>query len=267
MFLNTCFSLSAVAATVLTYLLSDQLSHWWLLPLLLGYYLAAVIVYLVFLYVTSLFLTQKKPIEKPKSFCRFFIVVTMRYLMGLMGARIRLIGKEKLPAEPCVLVSNHVSAFDPMLTLAALPKRRLAFISKESNLKIPIVGSFIYHAGFHAIDRENGMRALRTLKHAAQLMQSTGLDMGIYPEGTRSRTGELLEFKTGAFLLAKRSEAPLVIMSTKGSAEVPKNFPFKSTNVELEILEVLDAQRVREMSADDLSTYVRGVLEASLKKK
>lgn len=266
MILSIFFALCTVLATVATYTFSKGLSHWWVLPIAVGYYLASIVVYLLVLYLVSLLMSKKKPIEKPKMICRFFIVITMRYLMSIMGARIRLIGKEKLPKEPCVLVSNHLSAFDPMLTLAALPERKLAYISKESNLKIPIVGAFIHHAGFHAIDRENGMRALRTLKHAAEVMQSSGIDMGIYPEGTRSRTGELLEFKTGAFLLAKRSGAPLVIMTTKGSADVPRNFLHKTTDVELEILEVLDTEKVKELSIDELSAYVRGVIEEALKK-
>ena len=88
--------------------------------------------------------------------------------------------------------------------------------------------------------------------------------MGIYPEGTRSRTGELLEFKPGAFLLAKRAEAPLVIMVTKGTAGVLKKFPFRPTHVEYEILEVLEKERVKELSIDELSAYVRGVMEAAL---
>ena len=141
---------------------------------------------------------------------------------------------------------------------------RLAFISKESNMKIPLVGTYIYHAGFFGIDRENGMRALRTLKSAAELMKATGIDMGIYPEGTRSKTGELLEFKPGAFLLAKRADAPVVIMATRGTEQVVRNFPFRRTKVEFEILEVIEKERVKELSIEELSAYVRSVLENAL---
>ena len=131
-------------------------------------------------------------------------------------------------------------------------------------MKIPLVGTYIYHAGFFGIDRENGMRALRTLKSAAEIMKSSGIDMGIYPEGTRSKTGELLEFKSGAFLLAKRADAPVVIMATRGTEKIVKRFPFRSTRVELEVLEVIEKEKIKELSMDDLCAYVRGVLEKAL---
>ncbi len=262
MLLHIFFTLCAILATKGLYLGVDSLSYWWILPLLIGFYFASIAVYLLALYMVSFFLPKKEPVEKPKKFCRFFIVKTMRYLIPFIGVRTKVIGREKLPEEPCVIISNHLSAFDPMVALAAFPERNLAYISKESNMKLPIVGSFIWHAGFHAIDRENGMKALRTLKHAATLIKSCGLDMGIYPEGTRSRTGELLEFKTGAFLLAKRADAPLVIMVTRGSERVTKNALRRKTRVELEILEVLSRETVKSMSIDELADYCRrAVLE------
>ena len=264
MLLGILLFLFAAISTAGVYLLVQGLSYWWIAPLFVGFYLVWIILYLLGLFIISLFMSKKKPIQKPKMFCRFFIVHTMEYVMGALRTKITLIGKEKLPAEPCVLVSNHLSCFDPMAGLALFKDRKLAYISKESNLKIPLVGTFIYNAGFLAIDRENGMRALRTLKHAAELMKGAQIDIGIYPEGTRSKTGELLEFKPGAFLLAKRADAPVVIIATRGTNRVIKNFPWRSTKIELEILEVLDREKVKELSMDELSAYVRNTLEKAL---
>ncbi len=264
MFLHICFTLCALLSTLGIYMGVEGLSHWWSLPILAGIYLASIVIYLLGLYVVSFFLPKKEPVEKPKRFCRFFIVTTMRYLVPAIGVRTTVKGREKLPAEPCVIISNHLSAYDPMVALAAFPERNLAYISKEENMKLPIVGSFIWHAGFHAIDRENGMRALRTLKHAAGMIKSCGLDMGIYPEGTRSRTGELLEFKTGAFLLAKRADAPLVIMVTRGSERVTKNALRRKTRVELEILQVLSREEVKGLSIEELTDKCREIIKKGL---
>ncbi|MBQ8441569.1 MAG: 1-acyl-sn-glycerol-3-phosphate acyltransferase [Clostridia bacterium] len=264
MFLHICLLIASALSTLGVYLASYALSYWWIVPLFVAFYAAWVVIYLLALYISSLFMPTKEPIKKPKAVCRFFIVETMDYVMRLMRAKITVKGREKLPQEPCVIISNHRSCFDPMSKLAVFKERKMAFISKESNMKIPLVGTYIYHAGFFGIDRENGMRALRTLKSAAEIMKSSGIDMGIYPEGTRSKTGELLEFKSGAFLLAKRADAPVVIMATRGTEKIVKRFPFRSTRVELEVLEVIEKEKIKELSMDDLCAYVRGVLEKAL---
>ena len=264
MFLHICLLIASALSTLGVYLASYALSYWWIVPLFVAFYAAWIVIYLLVLYISSLFMPTKEPIKKPKAVCRFFIVETMDYVMRLMRAKITVKGREKLPQEPCVIISNHRSCFDPMSKLAVFKERKMAFISKESNMKIPLVGTYIYHAGFFGIDRENGMRALRTLKSAAEIMKSSGIDMGIYPEGTRSKTGELLEFKSGAFLLAKRADAPVVIMATRGTEKIVKRFPFRSTRVELEVLEVIEKEKIKELSMDDLCAYVRGVLEKAL---
>ena len=264
MLLNLCLLIASAFSTLGLYLGANAPSYWLILPVFAVFYAVWAVIYLLVLFISSLFMPTKEPIKKPKEICRFFIVETMEYVMGLMRAKITVKGREKMPAEACVIVSNHRSCFDPMAKLAVFKERRLSFISKESNMKIPLVGTYIYHAGFFGIDRENGMRALRTLKSAAELMKSAEIDMGIYPEGTRSKTGELLEFKPGAFLLAKRADAPVVIMATKGTEKVVKNFPLRSTRIEFEVLEVIEKERVKELSIDELNAYVREVLEAAL---
>ena len=264
MLLSIIFFLAASLSTVGLYLGLEQLSYWWILPLFVAFYAAWIIFYLFCLFVSSWFMSQKKPRQKSAKGCMWFIVETMDWLMRLLRVKITVKGRDIIPNEPCIFVSNHISCFDPMAMLAVLKDRRLAFISKESNMRIPLVGNFIYHAGFRGIDRENGMRALRTLKAASELIKASGIDMGIYPEGTRSKTGELLEFKTGAFLLAKRTDAPVVILVTRGTNGVVKRTPFRSTRVELEMLEVLSREQVKTLSLDEMSAYVRERLEKAL---
>ena len=263
--LHYLFLALAVIATVVLYLAVPTLSLWLLLPLLVAAFVGVILLYLLFLFIASLFLSQKKKVTDPKPFCAFMIRITMDWLMRLFRIRIKLTGTELLPKEPCIIVSNHRSDFDPMTVLAVLKGRRLAYISKEANFRIPIVGNFIHHAGFLAIDRGNGMRAMRTLKQAAEMMKTVGVDIGIYPEGTRSKTGELLRFRPGAFVLAKRADAPIVVMTTKGTELISKNVPFRSTKVELKILGVIDRETLSGMEQDEISALVRGMIEDNLK--
>lgn len=239
--------------------------HWlWILPICLGMFIVLNPLYFCFLWVTTLFLPKKEPIDHLSKWCQFVIWFSTNWLLTFLRVKVTLTGSEKFPDVPFVLVSNHLSNFDPIVVLCKIKNRKIAFISKESNFKIPVAGDYARNAGFLSIDRENPMNAMRTLKKAADMMKKEELIMGIYPEGTRSKTGELLEFKEGAFLLAKRANAPVVVMTTKGTNKISKQAIWKKTNVALDVLEVIDAETVKALSYSELSDHVRKTVSDGL---
>lgn len=243
-----------------------SLSAWWLFGMIpLGYILATAL-YFILLFATVPFLPRGREGERSSRFCRFIIWLSSDWLMVLMRIRVRVTGL-KLPDEPMVLVSNHRSDFDPMVVLQKTRRRNLIYISKESNFKFPLVGPYLHGAGYYAIDRDNAMRALRTLKSAAERMKNEGLDVGIYPEGTRSKTGELLEFKTGAFYLAKKANAPVVVMTTEGTEMISQNFPRKGANVHLHVAEIISREEVAAMTTEALAARVRNTIAENLSQK
>lgn len=240
-----------------------SLSAWWLFGMIpLGYVLATVL-YFAILYATVPFLPKGEDDRKSSRFCRFIIWLSIDWLFAIMRIRVELTGLP-LPSEPFVLVSNHRSDFDPMVMLQKSRKRNLIYLSKESNFHFPLVGSFIRGAGYYAIDRENGMRALRTLKRVTERMKAEGLDVGVYPEGTRSKTGELLEFKTGAFYLAKKADAPIVVMTTEGAETISHNFPKHASHVTLRVVEIISREEAAALSMEELAERVRSTIAANL---
>ncbi|MBR3893787.1 MAG: 1-acyl-sn-glycerol-3-phosphate acyltransferase [Clostridia bacterium] len=267
MTLNVIFLLLAVLATLGLYLAVPTLSWLWLLPILVGAILGVIILCFAVLFIISLFFSTKKPIKRQNPFCRFAIWITMDWLMKISRVRVTVKGKELLPQEPCVLVSNHLSDFDPLTVLAVMPRLKIGYICKDVILRLPLIGPFIYQAGFLPIDRKNGVRAVRTLQRAAELIKGADMSVGIFPEGTRSRTGELLRFKTGAFTLAQEAEVPIVIMVTKGTDLISKRAPFKRTEVALEIIEVISKETVAETPVKELCESVRQKVEEHLKKQ
>ena len=242
------------------------ISLWWLFALIPGLFLACTLLYGVYLVVLALILGRREP-KKINRFALWNFPIFMNWLMQVLFVKIRLSGAEKLPQEPCVIVCNHRSVFDPMATVAALRHRKLLFISKESNFKIPVAAPYIIHAGYLAIDRENGMRALRTLKKAADRMIEEGADFGIYPEGTRSKTGELLPFKTGAFYLAKKANAPIVVMTVWNTEKIGKSIHLKRIRTDLDILAVIDRETVQSSSLEELAETTRNLIAEHLKTK
>ena len=239
--------------------------HWlWAIPICIGMFIVLNPLYFCGLWVSTLFLPKKDPIDRPLKRCRFLIWFSTDWLLTLLRVQVTLTGAEKFPDVPFVLVSNHLSNFDPIVVLCKIKDRKIAFISKASNFKIPVAGDYVRNAGFLSIDRENPMNAMRTLKRAADMIKEEEMIMGIYPEGTRSKTGELLEFKEGAFLLAKRANAPVVVMTTKGTNRISKQAIWKKTRVALDVLEVIDAETVKAMSYAELSDHVRETVKNGL---
>ena len=212
---------------------------------------------------------DSKPLtEKPRRICSFACWSIANWLCAWFWVRMRVTGEELLPREGrYVMVCNHRSGFDPVTAEAALGKNGLAFISKPSNLKLPYIGKLAYGAGFLPIDRENDRKALKTILIAADYIKRDYCSMGIYPEGTRSRTGELLPFHAGSFKVAQKAGVPLAIACSRGTEHVMRNWLKRPTRVELSILEVLPAERVKAMSTQELAAYSREKIEAALQEK
>jgi 1-acyl-sn-glycerol-3-phosphate acyltransferase len=262
--LNGIFCGLAMLATLAFYFLFPTTTLWCILPITLGFYVAAVLLYFVFIIISSLFMLSKKPIDRPNPMGRFLITVTMEWLMQLFRINVTVKGLEKLPNEPCVIISNHRSALDPMTLLAVMKKRHLVYMCKAEIMRIPIVGWYLYHAGFIGVDRKNAMRASRSLVTAAEEMKRTGVDVGIYPEGTRSKTGKLLRFKPGAFVLAEKASAPIVVMTTKGTERVTKELFWKKTEIEMEVLEVWSSADMAGFSHNELAERAHSLIDANL---
>ena len=264
--LQGIFCLVAALATLVLYIFVPTLSLWWILPLAVGFYVAAVVLYFAFIFISSLFMSTKKPIKRPSPVGRFLIWFTMEWLMQIFRIRVTVKGLEKLPNEPCVLISNHRSALDPMTLLAVMKKRHLVYICKESIIRVPMVGPYLHHSGFIGIDRSNAIRASRSLVTAADEMKRTGVDVGIYPEGTRSKDCKLLRFKTGAFVLAQKAEAPIAVMTTKGTERVVRELFWKRTDIEMEIVEVWSHEEIKDVPHNELAERARAVIAEHLEK-
>jgi 1-acyl-sn-glycerol-3-phosphate acyltransferase len=133
-------------------------------------------------------------------------------------------GWERLPEpirggrQPVIFMSNHESQLDPPILIAALPVPAV-YIAKKEVKYLPFVGWAAWIAGVIFIDRGDRDRAINSI-HEAALQIRGGKNVVIFPEGTRSRTGEMLPFKKGGFALAREADVPIVPMATVGGFQV-----------------------------------------------
>jgi 1-acyl-sn-glycerol-3-phosphate acyltransferase len=148
-------------------------------------------------------------------------------LLWIAGAKLTTYGAENVPTnEPVIFVANHCSHLDIGVLCRVAPVN-LHFIGKKELAWIPIVGWYMVIAEHILIDRSNKRKAVESLKKAA-LKIKHGKSVAMYPEGTRSKTGKMGEFKKGAFHLALDAGVKIVPIHIKGTHEI---WPTKSNKI------------------------------------
>lgn len=151
-----------------------------------------------------------------------------RCLLWGSGVRVKVEGLEKIELHGSfVFVSNHLSYMDTPVVLANIPVQ-FRFLAKSGLFQIPLLGTHLARAGHIPVPRDDARAAVKTMTTAAQAIRERGISLLIFPEGGRSHTGELADFKEGAAYIAIRAGVPLVPIALKGTREV---LPFGSGHV------------------------------------
>lgn len=143
-----------------------------------------------------------------------------RLVLRVSGVKVYVKGGENAPAGvPRIYMSNHQSYFDVIALMAFLPDNG-RFVAKKSLEYIPLFGYAMRKVGTIIIDRKKPEEARRILNEMGGDRMSGGMGVIIFPEGTRSRDGNLQEFKRGGFVLALQTGAAIVPVGIHGSREI-----------------------------------------------
>lgn len=138
----------------------------------------------------------------------------------LGGMRVTLEGLDHLdPERSYVLVSNHLSNMDPPFHIAKVPVS-IRFLAKKELFRIPLFGPAMRAIGIVETDRQAHASAHRDINRGVDRAIDLGASLIVYPEGTRSRDGELHPFKKGAFRIAVDHGLPVVPVAIRGTREV-----------------------------------------------
>lgn len=169
--------------------------------------------------------------------------------LWLSRARVEIEGLDNIAQDrPQLFVANHSGLHD-ILSLAAHLPIQFRWIAKKSLFNIPFMGWHMRRSGYIAIDRENPRSAAKSIIEAAGVIRN-GINAIAFPEGTRSKTGALGNFRSGAFSLALRTKVPLIPIALDGSYRViaPKTLQVNPGTV----------IRIKMDRPIDLSSYLKG---------
>ena len=138
------------------------------------------------------------------------------HIVEKLNVHINIIGEEKLPKNgPVVFIANHQSYADILTFLYCIKNHQVAFIAKDALEKIPIFGKWIKRIRGIFMHREDARSSLMTIKQGVQYLND-GFSLIIFPEGTRSHSSQMAEFKAGSFKLATKAKVPIVPVTLDG---------------------------------------------------
>jgi 1-acyl-sn-glycerol-3-phosphate acyltransferase len=136
------------------------------------------------------------------------------------GIEVQVSGQEHIPpGRSCIFMCNHVSNLDPPIIIPNLPGRSSVLLKKEL-MGIPILGTAMRMAKFVPVERGSRREAAKASVEAAAEALKSGLNIMVFPEGTRSRDGRLASFKKGPFFLAQQTGAPIVPVAIAGTEKM-----------------------------------------------
>ena len=148
-----------------------------------------------------------------------------------VGWRWKVKGLENFPMQgPVIVVSNHVSLADPIALGAALP-RQIFFMAKEELFQYPVLGNIFERLGAFPVRR--GQADRNAIRRALEVLEE-GNVLGLFPEGSRSKTGELLKPQPGVAMIALKARVPVVPVACRGTERILKKGTwFKTFEVQI----------------------------------
>jgi 1-acyl-sn-glycerol-3-phosphate acyltransferase len=136
------------------------------------------------------------------------------------GVKLKVTGLEKLdPSRPYIFMVNHQSNVDIPILIQGLPRFQLRWIAKKELLWVPFFGWAMWATKHITVDRANSISAVKSLRRAKERI-AAGISVVVFPEGTRSRDGQLLRFKKGGLLLAVETNTEIVPVTIRGSRDL-----------------------------------------------
>ncbi|MEG1778845.1 MAG: lysophospholipid acyltransferase family protein [Oscillospiraceae bacterium] len=181
-------------------------------------------------------------------------------LLKLAGADVTITGKENIPDEPVIFVSNHQGNFDVPLLLAHLDTAH-SLLAKVELKKVPFINRWMEHLKCIFVDRQNPRQSVAAMNEAADLLKS-GQSVIIFPEGTRSRGETIGEFKSGSFKIAEKAKVPIVPIVMDGSyklMENNKNF-IRPAKVKIKILPPIKISELSKQEIRQLPEQIRELI-------
>lgn len=213
---------------------------------------------------TKLFFMKKKSRELADKYAYRKLQSISHHVLRKSKTNTSIEGKENIPEEPCLFVSNHQAIFDTFLLIASIDKLT-GFIAKKEIEKIPLIGSWMKQINTVYIDRKNIREGMKAINKGVENLKN-GYSMIIFPEGTRSLKSEMAEFKKGSMKLAVKANVPIVPITIDGTYRVLEvGNQVSGNSVKIVFHKPVYLEDLSEADKKNLSQILHDIIEGGLK--
>lgn len=230
---------------------------------LIGFFVGTILLIIILFIIMSSFGNKNKDVIKPKKIFSVCTYLLFDFLCLFFRVKIDIQGKEKINfSKRYLIVSNHQSNIDPFIFVKVFRKLGVSFIIKKELTKFFVFRNWAHAAGYYELDRGNNRNAIKTIKKAIEAVQVRSI--AVFPEGTRSKDGFLLEFKEGAFKISQRGNVDILVCMIDNVYNIKKRFPFRSTKVILKVCGIISKEEVALKSTIETSNIAFEMINKAL---
>ena len=239
---------------------------WVCLLIFAGAYLTLFLLAFGFLCLICALVDLDKPQEHDSRFYRSAMYVYIEALINLVLVRVHTKGLEKTPKEGrFLLVCNHLFLADPGILLHCFRKSQLAFITKQENWTMPVIGKFMHKIMCQGVDRNNDRQSLKTILKCIQLIKDDEVSVGVFPEGYTSKDGKLHPFRAGVFKIAQKANVPIVVCTIQNTRAIFKDLKkLKMTDVDVHLVDVIPAEELKGKTTVEIADRVYEMMISDL---
>ncbi len=247
-------TLSAIALNLPTgWTVAAALGFW------VAYALTFVIVFFLFITVVTIPVNKKKEVKRFNKTYRNILAFASDLTLDLFGVKVKVIGADKVPIPDgnIIVCCNHRSNLDSLIVDRHFRKKPMIFYAKRSLFKVPFVGKLIHATGYVSLERDNPRKDYIAITKGIDWLNNQEVSVGLFPEGTRAKTLDVLDFKEGCLHLALKTHLPIVVTCLSGTEKVNDGLLVKSHPVTYQIIDCLYYDDYRDLSKKELATLLR----------
>lgn len=185
-------------------------------------------------------------------------------MLKAANTKIEISGEENLPEKgPVLYVANHKSIFD-IVILVSIIKEPCIFIGKKEVAKMPIAGGWFKDLGCIYIDRQDIRQSLKAIMEGISELKN-GQSVVVFPEGTRTHSKEMKDFKEGSFKLAAKTMVPIIPIALQDTYKIfEEKRSIQKVSVKVNIGKTIYQERLSEEDRKKLPAYVQDVIKQLL---
>ena len=194
-----------------------------------------------------------------------FVNGVLKIAFNLLNVKLVVTGRDNIPSpgENFVFVCNHQENYDIMAIKPVLKDHPVNFIAKKEVFSWLVLGHWIKILGNIPIAREADRSAAESIVKGIK-MYNSGIPMAIFPEGKRTFGNAMIDFKPGAFKLAMKPKAPILIGTIYDFSKVFKGWPILRQKIYLHFHPILTPETYKDMNSIELSKYVKQIIQDTL---